>query len=738
MAYGGGVLIEMGINSARMAADMGKITSIMQSGARKIESAFRNIGATVVGAIGVGSLGAMSSAAIQTAHDVELMSQKFGIAAGTLSEYLVTAKVAGVDIEGVGKGLKFLAKNATDAATGVGKNAEIFKKMGINVLDATGKMKPMADLLEEIRGKFQGYTQGTEMAALALKLFGREGVSMIPWLVMSKEQLEEMERVGKAFGATMTDDGIKVVAELADNFHLLEFAGKGLANQFVSGIAPMLNQIIGDLVTWAIETEAVTKVSNILIKTLEVFLVTGTTLVMVFRHIGASLAGFAAAGVAFFTGRMDLIPGIWRDTLAQMESDTEKFDVTMAGIVGNQTPPGHPSSHTPVGGKKKTPPRFTDDDAAAKELQKALRKIGEEALKSQEHLDSLFMKSDEAATAFARKGLLGVELELTKLDDELTKFMGIQLEAWEAGALTTAEYTKKMEMATAATVKLKDEVIRLNQAQIDANVNAQAHADWSESMGAEYGDAFKAIDQTVLSLRDYNDAVSIAIGAGNLDLALRLLNDDLAVQNQKVKDAADAVNVWQAAWDYANTTTQGYMNQIGEVTLRAFSGMEDAITNFVMTGKKNFTDFANSVIADLMRIAVRASITAPLAGMFGSIFSGFGGGSTGTTSISGSGFTGKIGGPTTFPGMALGGPVSGGSSYLVGERGPELFVPSSSGSIVPGGGGGNVTVNIKNESGQPVKARASSSFDLSGTVIDIVLDGLNRNVHGLRTALGGA
>jgi tape measure domain-containing protein len=42
---------------------------------------------------------------------------------------------------------------------------------------------------------------------------------------------------------------------------------------------------------------------------------------------------------------------------------------------------------------------------------------------------------------------------------------------------------------------------------------------------------------------------------------------------------------------------------------------------------------------------------------------------------------------------ASGGPVSSGSAYLVGERGPELFVPSSSGRIVPNGGGG-VTINI--------------------------------------------
>ena len=40
-------------------------------------------------------------------------------------------------------------------------------------------------------------------------------------------------------------------------------------------------------------------------------------------------------------------------------------------------------------------------------------------------------------------------------------------------------------------------------------------------------------------------------------------------------------------------------------------------------------------------------------------------------------------------GKAHGGPVSAGTPYIVGERGPELFVPSSSGSIVPNGAGGS-------------------------------------------------
>ena len=51
-----------------------------------------------------------------------------------------------------------------------------------------------------------------------------------------------------------------------------------------------------------------------------------------------------------------------------------------------------------------------------------------------------------------------------------------------------------------------------------------------------------------------------------------------------------------------------------------------------------------------------------------------------------------------FPGKALGGPVTGGKTYLVGERGPELFTPPGNGNIIPndqlGSGGGSTNVNI--------------------------------------------
>jgi len=55
------------------------------------------------------------------------------------------------------------------------------------------------------------------------------------------------------------------------------------------------------------------------------------------------------------------------------------------------------------------------------------------------------------------------------------------------------------------------------------------------------------------------------------------------------------------------------------------------------------------------------------------------------------------------PKLAAGGPVSAGRPYLVGERGPELFMPSSSGSIRPGGGAGTTNIYITQPLGTPTE-----------------------------------
>jgi phage-related minor tail protein len=119
---------------------------------------------------------------------------------------------------------------------------------------------------------------------------------------------------------------------------------------------------------------------------------------------------------------------------------------------------------------------------------------------------------------------------------------------------------------------------------------------------------------------------------------------------------------------------------------RAGGSIERALARAAVTGKLGFEDLRRVAVSALADIAANA-IKADLGGLFG----GSGGGLLGgLASAVGGLFGGK-------PGRATGGPVTGGSAYLVGERGPELFVPSAAGRIETGGGGRgaiNVTVNV--------------------------------------------
>jgi hypothetical protein len=100
-------------------------------------------------------------------------------------------------------------------------------------------------------------------------------------------------------------------------------------------------------------------------------------------------------------------------------------------------------------------------------------------------------------------------------------------------------------------------------------------------------------------------------------------------------------------------------------------------------------------------------------------------------------------GPGPIPlfggGHAAGGPVMPNMAYLVGERGPELFVPQSSGSIIPNGRGTTVIneIHVINQSAHPVSASVGQTrLDGRKFVTQIVLDDLQQ--YGpIRRALSG-
>jgi phage-related minor tail protein len=124
---------------------------------------------------------------------------------------------------------------------------------------------------------------------------------------------------------------------------------------------------------------------------------------------------------------------------------------------------------------------------------------------------------------------------------------------------------------------------------------------------------------------------------------------------------------------------------------RAGRMLENSLVRALQTGKFGFEDLrriALSVLSEIASAAIRSGLDSLTGGSGGG-----GGGQGGLLSSLGPLLTNLLGGA---PGRATGGPVSPGRAYRVGENGPELFVPTSSGRVEANAGGrrGAAQINL--------------------------------------------
>lgn len=127
--------------------------------------------------------------------------------------------------------------------------------------------------------------------------------------------------------------------------------------------------------------------------------------------------------------------------------------------------------------------------------------------------------------------------------------------------------------------------------------------------------------------------------------------------------------------DFANGPVAQSAATIQSTIDRTFTAMEHSVAKAVVAGKLSFADLVASVLSDFDRLATRQYLTQPLEGLFSQIV-------TAVMPVAGA--------------RAAGGPVEAGSSYLVGENGPELFTPAQSGAITatPSANAAPITVNV--------------------------------------------
>jgi hypothetical protein len=142
---------------------------------------------------------------------------------------------------------------------------------------------------------------------------------------------------------------------------------------------------------------------------------------------------------------------------------------------------------------------------------------------------------------------------------------------------------------------------------------------------------------------------------------------------------------------------------------RAGAALERGLTSAIQRGKFGFDDLrrvALSVLSEIAAAAIRSGLNGGSGGGAGNLLGTLGG---------------LLGAALGAPGRATGGPVSPGRAYRVGERGPELFVPTSSGRIEASAASGTptvvrMTINVSDARGTAPAALERSSRHVARAV----------------------
>ena len=338
----------------------------------------------------------------------------------------------------------------------------------------------------------------------------------------------------------------------------------------------------------------------------------------------------------------------------------------------------------------------------------------------------------EGVTSKAQKMLIEIENQAADSKKKLTKahFDEISAKVKLAKALEDEknqrefirDYEKSYREELEKTAKsYEDQIATIGMSSKEAEKYKQS----MEIMRA----AYKRIDdaRTKGILPEGYDTKILEDARKQIDLMLQ--------KQQELKDEYN--DPWKALTESLENYKESARDagtQIRDFAKNTFQSMEDAFVKFATTGKISFSDLINSIIADIARMYAKQATVSLFDFLFKlggeSLSSGlgsiFGSSSASSASSSGVGFkydTSKFASGLQF--KASGGPVTGKSAYIVGEQGPELFVPNTSGTIIPNNqlgtaGGFNIQISHKNEGTAQQVSSSSADFDGKNLIIKIV------------------
>lgn len=677
-------------------------------------------------ALGVSEVTRLIKSGLEYASSLGEQAQQLGVTTRALQEYRFAATQTGVSQEEMDKALSMGTKRLGEAAAGAKPTAEAYKKLGIDIRDAAGNVRNFGDLIPEIADAISKLPTEAEQAAAATKIFGESAQSLMPFLKEGKSGIDELRNAAQRLGIVLSEDQIAKADETADKLASLKKVLEAKVAGVVADNAGAILDLANALATLAEKSlKAVSALAQLyrdLQKDYSTGSLPGTSLIdsiagggkssdyMVGRAITAqqNKAGATGAGRQYGpSGRR----GGFRPSLTT-GSTRNAFEPT--DLFGFMT-----GSRAPLIGGAGGLPNLADPDVQS-------------ALRATSQMSTLLNKPAKAAAAKLNEW----NVQLSKLNAELALAQADLTGSLEARARAEKQSidadlaSERLRISadkdlTAAQrqkqIAVQEEIAAARKALVDRKLEedlAEEKRDAEEELLKLKLDALedekRTLEVVADATRDRRDRLAIERRILDYEQQIERATLERAIAEGQVADAAKArANLairQEAALAQLEKTGAGpgaqYLDDLrksaGElnddldrIAVEGLRNLNDGLAEAIVSGDslgKMFKRVSNQIIADLIRIAIQQAVIRPLAEGLFSNEGGSGGG--GFLASIAAGLTKFISGK-----RAMGGPVSAGRAYLVGERRPEIFVPDTNGTILPdtnirGSDGGGAMVNL--------------------------------------------
>ena len=640
------------------------------------------IGAGMVG-VGTGLLATALSAASTTTElgkEVSKLQRYTGMTAESASKLAYAAKMSGVDVDSLAIGIGKLSK--TMAST-----PDKLTKFGVEAKTSDGKLRGMSDVLGDVAEKIKTMGPGTAATAASLELFGRSGANLLPFLLKGREGITELSAEAEKMGLVLSQDNVDAVKKNVIAQRELSAAVNGAKVQIGNEMLPILTKFT-ELVTGI--PAPVRDIIGPIVVLGGVALVTGGAFLLMAGQVqkakiayaelsatskaGVGALGSIAGGAAvLFTSYTMTTAAIDRARDSQrklnenlisgaasggFQSLSKEMDRTSASIKNYELGWGH---------LKHPWDAFSDTGKAEglRELRSSLQVLADSSIA----LSEKFGISQDAASVWLGKMTEGGTV-FYSVKGALAAYSG-EIDANTAGTKQGTETQKNY----ADAIKHAADVLRGTTDPIFAVMTAQdSLAEATAAYEKIKNDGTKTDAEKEKALRDQWKA------SGDLTDAQSKLGQAIAtgeVSSSKLGAALDALRL-----NNIDPSTEA-----GQALIEKMLGTSETarIVSELLKGRvlKVETDDAELEKSNRLLAQRRADIEWMLIHDPGTKGNGLG-----------------IFLPEKGPRSASGGFIPQGRPTLVGELGPELFIPSSSGTVMTSlstanalsGGGSGVTI----------------------------------------------